>query len=125
MRRIFLMLFVGALVFNGCDNNSQTKNLAINVHSQFEDDLLEIYLDGTRRVLNQKVTTNHSIGADLSAAVKFELPAGLHDLKIVVNNSHELNSKIKLERDLYVGVSFDIDTKQISILQQTEPFVYD
>jgi hypothetical protein len=128
MKNISLLLLITSfLMVVGCDSESEpeTKNLVFNVQSDFEDDMVEIYVDDATLVLNQNVTTNHALGVDLTAIKTVEVTTGSHSIRVVVNGADELRATVSLNSDLYIGVRYDQQTGVVSIDQSLQPYVYD
>jgi hypothetical protein len=125
MKNVSLFFLIASFLFViGCDSESETKNLVFNVQSDFEDDMVAIYVDATL-VLNQNVTTNHTLGVDLNAMKTVEVATGNHSIRVIVNGADELTTTVNLNSELYIGVRYDQQTGEVSIDQSLEPYVYD
>jgi hypothetical protein len=125
MTRAFLILFSATILFAGCDDEAAEKRqLAFSVQSDFSNDEVEIVVNGLV-LLKKTVSTNHSVGADLTAQAAIDLIRGGHRAEITVNSTHKLITNVILDTDLYIGVNYDRDTNEISVVQSPYPFAYD
>jgi hypothetical protein len=125
MKNVFLVLTVSALIGFGCNENPETKDLVFHVQSDFDDDMVEIYVDDATLVFSQKVTTNHLLGVDLNAVRTVEVETGSHSIRVIVNGADELRTTVSLNSDLYIGVTYDQEAGEVSIQQSLEPYLYD
>jgi hypothetical protein len=125
MRKSILMLSIVVLAVAGCDDDKpENKDLSLHVQSEFDGDQIVIEVDG-KIVLDQEVTTNPVLGVDLDAMKTFSFARGVHSIKIKVNEADELITTVQLDSDLYIGVNYDRETEQLSIVQSMQRFLYE
>lgn len=123
--KTYLLLFVVTLIIlPGCNEEPETKKVEFHVQTEFEDDLVEIFIDDTQLVLSEKVTTSPILGVDLNAIKAIDVSRGEHRIRITVNGAKELNTTIRVDSDLFVGIRYDEQLNQISITQSLTAFLY-
>lgn len=124
-----LLLFMAGMLMTGCKKNNKPENpsgekylLNLAAHQSFDNDQLNIYVDGTS-VFNKNVTSNPSLGYAGGTAVTVN--AGQHSIKVVVNGVVTKKQNVTVSADLYVGINYNVQGSGISFLMQDHPFAYD
>lgn len=107
MRKIALLCTVAAIfLMAGCKKSSPSFELGIDVQQSFNNDLVQVYVDGSS-VINKQLTSGNILaycgpeGKILLAETK-----GAHQIKVVVNNSATLTESFNLSANLYIGVRY-------------------
>lgn len=124
MKSFLSILFLAASFFVSCSDEPTIHTVEFHVQTEFDDDLVEIYIDDGQVVLNQKVTTSMALGVDLSAIKSVDMSTGEHAVRIVVNGTHELKTLIRVESDLFVAVTYDPQNNEVSIAESVTRYLY-
>jgi hypothetical protein len=126
MKSIFPILAAVVMCTACDDDSSDTHLLQFDIHSSFVNDTVKIIVDN-HEMMNQSVTTDPALGADLNAKAIANLLPGQHNLEIYVHGDGVgggLLKKISLESDLYVGIKFYRDKNRVALVYSPKPFVY-
>ena len=118
---IFLFALISLLVVNGCKKLDIEKELRIDIGRQFQNDVVTIKLDNDVIFLDS-VSTNPILG--VSKILKFDYPIGKYEMSVNVNGIEKRN-KVRHKNNLYIYISFDKTSSEISITYPTEKYVYD
>jgi hypothetical protein len=81
-----------------------------------------------KQVINEKVQTILVLGASSvngELGSRFTRPEGNHKISVMVNGDISKTDNIQLSKDLYIGVNYDRQTKEISFIYNDQPFGYD
>jgi len=127
MRRYFPLLLACCIVLAGCDSAdleapSGPEAVRIDLQWNFEDDFVEIELDGDL-VFAERVTTNDLLS--LAKIVDYSLPAGEHTVHAVVNGRYHAAAQFVAGSIAVVAIRFDGGRKEVEIELSEEPFWYD
>lgn len=126
---LLLVLILSGGLLPGCSKDKEHSNtsgekhkLGIAAHSDFNNDLVTIYIDG-KSIFNQKITTNNVLS--YAASTTDSVFAGQHLIKVVVNGIVSKKQTFTISNDLYIGINYTPQESQISFLLQNHPFAYD
>lgn len=78
-------------------------DLAVHLGSWFQDDLVEVAIDG-KTVFDQRVTTLDVLS--LAKIIELKYQPGLHHLEVTVNGLAQETTTFYLDRPLYALVSY-------------------
>ena len=118
---IFLFALIPLLVVNGCKKLDIEKELRIDIGTQFQNDVVTLKLDNDV-IFSDSVSTNLILG--VSKILKFDYPIGKYEMSVNVNGIEKRN-KVRHKNNLYIYISFDKTSSEISITYPTEKYVYD
>lgn len=130
MKKALLGLFVAAAcLMTACDKKDKDAaegyTLGIDVQSAFDQDHVQIYIDD-RNVLDKTLTTNDLLGVCLTEGQITKLVGvGSHTLKVVINEHVTETNGFSMNKNLYVGIGYNPQTKDITFQYADHPFVYD
>lgn len=126
---LLLVLILSGCLLPGCSKDKEHPNtsgekhkLSIAAHSDFNNDLVTIYIDG-KSIFNQKITTNNTLS--YAAGTTDSVFAGQHLIKVVVNGIVSKKQTFTISNDLYIGINYTPQESQISFHLQNHPFAYD
>jgi hypothetical protein len=124
-------LFLSLILLISCkdemsckEDNINTIPVGIDVQSFFEQDKVQITID-SKEIMNKKLLTHSSLGVCPEGQIQIKLNEGNHVMKVTVNNSTTKTETFLLEKDLYIGVNYAKETKEISFVYFDQPFMYD
>ena len=120
--KIFNAMVLVGLTFFGCTKKEYT--LGIDVQSAFNQDQVQIFLDGGE-VLNKNLETNYTIGVCLGGSVVIDLAEGKHVMLVRINGNEHSKEVFSIHNDHYIGVNYNPQTKEISYLHSDHIFRYD
>lgn len=128
-RYLFALLAIFLLtttVLTACNKKAKKSyNVGIDVQTQFNNDKVQIFIDG-EEILNKQLTTLDVLGVCLPNGVVHKIVhEGKHKLKVEVNGSASKTEKFTLKEDIYIGVNYDRTTGEITYKFQDEKFMYD
>lgn len=123
-KTFFILIAASALLISCDDGTSMMSSLSFDVQSSFDNDHVVIKVDG-QEVLDENVTTNQILGVDVDARATVAVRQGKHDVHIIINDTEQLETSVTTSGDLYIGVRYDPQTNQLSIIESSEPFGYD
>lgn len=124
IQKLFLVLLVGIIA---CNEEVKHYELSIDVQSTFNNDVVEVFIDGDQ-IINQQFQTIPTLGVSFingqarTTLIRFD---GDHSIKIVVNGLWTKSEKIKLTSNLYLGIGYDQSSNQITINRSNEAYLYD
>jgi len=116
------LLLLAFTVFSSCEKELKDYNLAIDLQSSFDQDNVQVFIDGYPEY-DQKATTNQLLG--LAGSTTTTRTEGYHQLKVVINNSTSKTSVFPLNANLYIGINYNVQSKEITVLYSNHPFGYD
>lgn len=125
-RKLSLLCVCTLMLFGSCSEPNRP-SLNIDVQSSFDNDDVEILIDG-KRILKENVQTSHNVGVcfiDGTITQTFSFTEGNHTIKVILNDSQMISDQFTLNDDLYVGIRFDTETEKLSIEFRDEHFTYD
>jgi hypothetical protein len=121
----FFLFSILAVAACSDEENARDHTLHVIVQSSFDNDLVEVSVDG-QLVMNRRLTTNHTIGLCTDGMISTQLGKGNHTLKVRINNDVQKTMPFLLQEDeLFLGVGYDAQSKEIYIQFSLEPFAYD
>jgi hypothetical protein len=124
MKKITAIFFLASLFFIGaCKKDTQSFKLGIDVQAHFNQDLVQVYIDG-QRLLNRQLTTS-TLNPVCSGDGQLLLTKneGRHQIKVVVNNSTTFTESFDLTADLYIGINYYPDAT-VHIVYSDYKFMY-
>lgn len=125
---IFLLLTIGILPSCKKDLNTFTVNtftLGVDVQSSFDQDRVQVFIDG-QEVINKRLQTNYSLGVCfVDGQITTTKNEGNHKIKIIVNNAATKTETFSLNNNLYIGINYNRQTNEISIIYSNQRFIYD
>jgi hypothetical protein len=104
------------------DSDSEKHTVGIDVQSSFEDDRVEILIDG-KQIFDKTLTTNHLLGVCNDGRFTTILTEALHQIKVTVNNSITKTEFFEPVGQKYLGINFD--QQEVTIIFSETPFGYD
>ncbi len=127
MKKTTFALLFAIAILGSCkkdDAADNTKTLGVDVQSYFNNDLIQVFVDG-QQMINRSLKTDLSIGycVDGGKIIVKETP-GSHELKAIVKNNASLTESFVVNNDHYVGISYDSLTNKVSFTHQDHPFIY-
>lgn len=126
MKRIVFILTL-VLLLSSCDDDKKEFSLVVAVQSSFDQDQVQVFIDG-EEIVNRKLQTNYSVGVcflDGEAGLNMGIAEGNHLIKVSINNTVTETAEFNVNNDLYIGINYDQQTSRISFIYANEPFAYD
>jgi hypothetical protein len=122
---VVILLLAVPLLFSSCKKESGSHKVAIDVQASFEQDHVQLFLDG-KRLINEIMQTNYLLGLCMQdGQVSVMENQGRHEIKVIVNNSVNESASFVLTKDIYIGVQYDRQLEKISFIYSDSPFMYD
>lgn len=123
MKRL-IIYFISIYLLSSCgEENVNTISVGIDVQSFFNQDIVQITVDN-KEVLNRKLQTGNILAVCSDGRINVNLAEGNHVIKIIVNNLTAKTDTFLLTKALYVGVNYNEQTKEISLIYSDHPFGY-
>ena len=120
MKRL-ITYFIGIYLLSSCSED--TISVGIDVQSFFNQDIVQITIDN-KEVLNRKLQTGNILAVCSDGRINVNLTEGNHVIKIIINNLTTKTETFLLTKALYVGVNYNEQTKEISLIYSDHPFGY-
>ncbi|HEY9044792.1 MAG TPA: hypothetical protein VIN08_02810 [Ohtaekwangia sp.] len=117
---VLLLVFVGA-----CHNDDRESfEYGVDVQGSFDSDQVQVLVDN-HEVINGKLTTSALLGVCVDGIYKGVISEGRHEIRAIVNKTTTENVYFFVSRKVYIGVSRDTQTGQVSFQFSDTPFLYD
>lgn len=116
----FMFLSGVVLVLQSCAGNQHP--LHLHLQSQFNNDYVQVDIDGSQ-VYADSVTTNNVLG--LADTYSLNEEEGPHVIHIAVNNIVNYTDSFQLNDELYIGINYDAWQQNIHLIYSAEPFLYE
>ena len=120
-KNILPLLLIGLFIFSSCEKEVNNYNLAIDLQFSFKHDQVKVFIDGLPR-FDRNVTTNQSLG--YSGSTTTTLNSGVHQLKVVINDTIHKTVIFPLNANLFIGIKYEESTGEISVDYSHQPFAY-
>lgn len=125
MKLFYTVLLLSLAILNACKKGSGEQTLGIDVQSAFNQDKVQIFIDG-EEMLNQRLQTNWVLGACLpDGQITTTKSEGRHEIKVIINDIVTRTENFSLNNPLYIGVNFDPQTNAVSFIYSGQQFIYD
>lgn len=128
MMKSFYAIFPLILLFTASCKDGENVNkfeLGIDVQSDFNSDLVQIFIDG-REIIHKQLQTNPALGVCLEdGQVMLDVREGKHQIKALINGLTTYSENFELTDDLYIGINYDPSTKAVSYAYSDTRFIYD
>ena len=122
MKKSFLpFLLISLFIFSSCEKEVHDYNLAIDLQFSFKHDEVKVFIDGVPQ-FDRNVTTNHALG--FSGSTTTSINSGLHQLKVVINDTITKTAIFPANAHLFIGIQYDPVTEEISVDYSNHPFNY-
>lgn len=123
---IFALLLLAVVLFSSCKKEETNPFiLGVDVQSSFNQNLVRVSIDG-EDLINATLQTNYSLGVCLDdGQVSAKNNKGMHEIRVTVDNAISITESFEQNNDLYIGVNYNQQTTQISLVYSDERFIYD
>lgn len=120
------LLLLATVLFSSCKKEELNPfTLGVDVQSSFDQDLVKISIDG-EDLINTTLQTNYSLGVCLvDGQVTTTKNEGMHEIMVTVNNAISITESFEMTDDRYIGVNYNQQTTQISLVYADDRFIYD
>ncbi|MEI6311382.1 MAG: hypothetical protein WCP57_03880 [Bacteroidota bacterium] len=119
---LFLLMLSILLATVACNKQNEKHLLKIDLQSDFVQNRAKIYIDDQLEV-DSLVSTNYTIG--LAQSFDFNLSRQTHQVQILIDNTQEIRFAIKLNKDQYIGITYDSTSHILRRNISDKPFFYD
>jgi hypothetical protein len=126
MKQVVITLLLAVpLLFSSCKKESGSHKVAIDIQASFDQDHVQVFLDGNR-LINNILQTNYVLSLCMQdGQVSVMENQGRHKIEVIVNNSVSESASFVLSKDLYIGVQYDRQLEKVSFIYSDTPFMYD
>lgn len=115
-------LIIGLLItINSC-KDEEIFTVGFDLTNTYNQDEVQIILDG-QVLMDEPLQTD--LSTSLATTMRVKKPNGKHTLKITVNDIFSKTEVISLKDDLYINVSYNPATPEISFNYSDQPSFYD
>lgn len=121
MKTVSLFLVTSLLIFS-CSDEIDLMEVGIDVQSFYNNDKVVVSLDN-KVVLNRNLTTG-VILAVTDARIVLKLNKGTHSIAVTVNGGSTKTETFLLSTSTYLGINFNDQSKEITIIHSDHPFGY-
>ncbi len=120
---ILLVVIISTLLATvACNKQNEKHLLRIDLQSDYVNNRAKIYIDN-QLLVDSLVSTNYSIG--LAQSFDFNLSHQTHQVQILIDNTQEIRFAIKLNKDQYIGITYDSTSHILRRNISDNPFFYD
>ncbi|MBK9730538.1 MAG: hypothetical protein IPO83_04485 [Chitinophagaceae bacterium] len=118
----FLLTIV---ILNSCRKDSNDFLVGVDVQSSFNHDEVKIFIDG-KKLIDKELQTFEVLGVCYGdGQIITSKNKGNHKIKVIVNNGTTVTENFSLDADLYIGINYNQQTKEISFVYAAQRFIYD
>lgn|GEM_PF-2720742 len=124
MKKTILFTSLVLLLFSACRkaNNPTVYDLGVDVQGTFDKDNVQVAIDN-QPLLNTQVSTNDLLG--FATSISTANTEGKHTIKVVVNGNVVKTESFTQSGQLYVGITYNKTTGDISFKFSPHRFVYE
>jgi hypothetical protein len=124
MKKTILFTSLVLLLFAACRkaNNPTVYDLGVDLQNSFDKDNVQVVIDN-QPLLNAQVTTNDLLS--LAKSISTVNTEGKHTIKVVINDTLVKTESFTQSGELYVGITYNRTTSDISFKFSPHRFVYD
>lgn len=121
MKTVSLFLIASLLIFS-CSDEVSLITVGVDVQSFFNNDKVIVSIDN-KVVLNENLTTG-VILAVTDARIVLKLKEGSHSITVTVNDVSTKTETFLLNASMYLGINYDEQSEEITIIHSDHPFGY-
>jgi len=117
-----ILILTTIFITIACNKQNEKQLLRIDLQTDYVNNRAKIYIDN-QLVIDSVVSTNYTIG--LAQSFDFNLSHQTHQVQILIDNIQEIRFAIKLNKDQYVGITYDASSHILRRNISDNPFIYD
>jgi hypothetical protein len=124
MKKIILSIFLVSTLFTACRKNNGPAaefDLGVDIQSSFKEDHVQVFIDD-QKLFNSLATTNDVLS--LASSIGTTNTEGRHTIKVVVNDSTIVSETFEQQSNLYIGVNYDPELKNVAFRYSLTRFAY-